>query len=106
LAVVYLKAESKDVSSALGGVIEFHGTLCAATGVDMFDQLYPIRIPIRVVHVSDPPTPFKPLVLRIGFTKGLVNWGTSIRGRAARVIEKRDYEILLHAMKEAPRLEA
>jgi predicted RNA-binding protein len=99
LAFVYLKAGSKDDLSALGGLVKFCGNQSRTSGVSLFDQLYPIRIPFEIMHMSNPPTVFRPLVDKLDFIRNYTNWGGAIRGRAARALNKRDYGILLDAMR-------
>lgn len=100
LAIVYLKAESDMMPGALGGALEFQGARFRALGAGMFDQLFPIRIPIKVLHASDPPIPFKPLINRINLTRNKVNYGACLRGQAARKLSEEDFDVLLIALKE------
>ena len=96
--IVYLRNEEKSGSSALGGIVGFSGAPFRLTGGSMFDQLFPVRLPIRVNYVLKEPVPFRPLVQRIDFMKHKINWGSYLQGHAAIELAEKDYRTMIEAI--------
>jgi len=97
IGIVYLRSDM-DAPSALGGLIEFSGRLHRISGRNLFDQMFPVRIPIIIRKVSDPPIEFKPFVKRICFITNKSNWGSHLQGRAMLRLDDSDYSLLADAI--------
>ena len=94
-AIIYLRAEGVRGPGGLGGAVDFIGQPCRTDDRGLFDQLFPLRIPIRVTRVVDPPVPFAPIVDQLEFVKNKGNWGGYLQGHAARRLNVNDFNLLL-----------
>ncbi len=92
--IVYLLGDGKLGSSAIGGLVEFVGAIRTIHGINSFDQSYPIRIDVRVIHQLNPPTSFAGFVSRLEFIKSKSYWGAHLRGRSLIRLSDKDYETL------------
>ena len=99
--IVYLMTEGDARSSALGGAVQFTGGYWSTTGSGLFDQLFPIRIRLQVVHDANPPIPFFPFVKHLEFIKNKSNWGGYLQGHPARRLSDGDYRLLFEAVKDS-----
>jgi predicted RNA-binding protein len=97
-AIVYLGKEGAGVASAIGGSIRFIGKPFRLAGGDLFDQVYPIRVPTKVTRILEHPVPFRPLVPCVEFIANKRSWGSYFQGRAAIKMAENDFLTLHNAL--------
>lgn len=62
-------------------------------------EIFPWRINLELIEISDPPVEFKPLIKELKFIKNKKMWTGHIR-KAMRTIPKEDYETILRNFKK------
>ena len=66
------------------------------------DEVFPLRIKLKMIEIFDPPVEFKPLIPKLAFIKNKTQWSGHIRGQAMRTIPEEDYDYIMKAA-ETPR---
>jgi predicted RNA-binding protein len=61
------------------------------------NEMFPLRINVKLIEVIAVPVPFKPLVPEMSFIKNKTMWSGSIR-TAMRVIPEEDYQVIMRAI--------
>jgi predicted RNA-binding protein len=96
IAVVYLTQDGGDCG--LGGGVRFGEGLRKVKAANLFDTMYPHRMPIAVVKAPVAPVPFRPLIQDIAFIKNKQNWGLYFQGHPLRSLPAEDAATLLRAV--------
>lgn len=60
------------------------------------DEIFPLRINLRLIKTFDPPVEFKPLIPKLTFITNKKQWSGHIRGQAMRTIPEEDYQLILN----------
>ncbi len=99
-AVVYVTKQGKSLVSALPGLVRFTGPTFMVEAVDIFDQVYPLRIPFKSSSSCNKEIPFAPLVRNLEFITHKRAWGRHLQGQSVKEIAESDFEILCRALED------
>ena len=59
------------------------------------DEIFPLRIELKIITIFDPPIEFKPLIPKLKFITNKTMWSGHIRGQAMRQIPEEDYQLIV-----------
>lgn len=92
LAVVYLTAQGQH-EPALAGLLRFAGPVEPAPD-EPFYLVYKHRAPVTILHVAEPPVPFREVKDKLSFIPSGGSYGQVLQGQEMREIEKTDFDQL------------
>lgn len=95
--VVYLTA-GKGAVGRIAAVVRFGSPLRKAEPRQLFDKLYPFKLPMTVEQRLSEPIEFVGLVRDLEFVKQKEIWGNYLQGHPARLLSERDANLIKRTM--------
>lgn len=103
--LMYTMQESIAIPSAITGIYEATSDVYEdesplfVTPKALGNEVFPLRVKLKLVKIFKNPIPFKPLVPKMTFIKNKIMWSGSIRA-AMRDISEEDYQTIIGSYKE------